>query len=459
MTKIEPINEPRQFDVEELFFSTTDLKGHIQRANSVFTRIAAYSWAEMRNKPHNLIRHPDMPRVVFQTLWDYVQDGRPIVAYVKNLAHDGRYYWVVALVTPMAGGYLSVRFKPTSPLRNTVEQLYRELRSIEASIEDQSHDRKAAIAASRTAIASALQKLGFGGYDEFMRHAMKTEMESREAKLHHSATESAEVSIAGLDSLSAQAALFDRLVFVLHKLFRDLQTYVEISQGVREKSASVADISESLRVSALNGAIEADKLGNRAAGLRPVLDWLRGLSASITTQGAVFSGSLNELVSEVDLVVFDLMAAKLQIEMTAMFAHEICDHATAAEGGEAVARDAIACLHSSSCETIRRALKRLTDMRNRLEILSASQMSLIQSSHSLRPIYLTGRIEMAEGVGARLASVFDDVGGQLGETAESLNSLGKILQDLSGHLSRGLAHGSEIENAIAEIDSRMTAVY
>jgi hypothetical protein len=98
---------------------------------------------------------------------------------------------------------------------------------------------------------------------------------------------------------------------VLRTLFADLEQYVQISDGVRAKSASVADISESLRVSALNGAIEADKLGTKAAGLRPVLDWLRSLSGNMTTAGAVFSGALNELVSEVELVVFDLMAAKL----------------------------------------------------------------------------------------------------------------------------------------------------
>jgi aerotaxis receptor len=455
LSQIEVINEPRPFEVEELFFSTTDLKGRIQRANSVFTRIAAYSWAQLHNKPHNIIRHPDMPRVVFQLLWDYIQAGRPIVAYVKNLAHDGRYYWVFALVTPMEGGYLSVRFKPTSPLRHTVEQLYKDLRAVEASIEDQSHDRKAAIAASRTALDAALQKPGFCDYDAFMRHAMKTEIQSREAKLRR--VQSADVSLVGLDSLSAQAALFDRMVVVLETLFCDLAEYVEISQGVKDKSASVADISESLRVSALNGAIEADKLGAKAAGLRPVLDWLRGLSADITTQGASFSGALNELVSEVDHVVFDLMAARLQVEMTATFAHEIADHATRAQGGEAISRDAVLCLHAVSCQTIRRALQRLLAMRDRLHVLSESQMSLIQASRSLRPIYLTGRIEMAEGVGARLASVFEDVGGQLSETADSLKGLGKLLVDLSDHLTRGLGHGDEIEAAIAQIDSRVHA--
>jgi len=107
MKPIEPINEAREFAATELFFSTTDLKGRIQRANSVFQRIAAWSWEELEKKPHNIIRHPDMPRIVFQILWDYIQEGRPVVAFVKNLAHDGRYYWVVALVTPMPDGYLS----------------------------------------------------------------------------------------------------------------------------------------------------------------------------------------------------------------------------------------------------------------------------------------------------------------------------------------------------------------
>src|ERR1051325_11042360 len=141
---IELVNEPRHFELEELFFSTTDLAGRIQRANSVFRRIADFSWDELKNKAHNIIRHPDMPRVVFQILWDHIQAGRPVVAFVKNLAHDGRYYWVVALVIAIPDGYLSVRFKPTSPLLSTVQRLYSELKAVESAIEGDSNDRKAA---------------------------------------------------------------------------------------------------------------------------------------------------------------------------------------------------------------------------------------------------------------------------------------------------------------------------
>ena len=442
------INEAREFAAEELFFSTTDLKGRIQRANTVFQRIAGYSWDELKDKPHNIVRHPDMPRIVFQLLWDYIQTGRPIVAYVKNLAHDGRYYWVVALVVAIPEGYLSVRFKPSSPLFGTVESLYAELKAVEASIEMDSKNRKEAIAASREALNTKLLTLGFNDYDKFMREALKQEMQSREAGLQ--VFVSTMVS-AERNSLWAIAELFDKLVAVLRVLFSDLEVYVTINKGVREKSGSVTDLSESLRVSALNGAIEADKLGARAAGLRPVLDWLRELSMGITQEGVHLSRSLDELVKELDLVVFGLSAAKLQIEMTAQFAHELVDHPSLGRMTEG----AIKTLHASSCETVRLALGGLGVIKDRLKALTESQNKLLDSSHSLRPVYLTGRIEMAEGGGDAPGFGIRRRRQSTDETAANLNGLNKLLEDLDAHLARGLADGKRVEETIAQIDGQM----
>ena len=180
---IELIDESREFAVEELFFSTTDPDSRIQRSNGVFQRISGYSWEALKNQPHNVIRHPDMPRVIFQLFWKYLRSGQPIVAYVKNLAHDGRYYWVVALVVPIQDGYLSIRFKPTSPLFATVRELYSELKAIEASIENDSKDKQAAMNASGQVLKTRLETLGFSSYDGFMREALKLEMQSREAAL------------------------------------------------------------------------------------------------------------------------------------------------------------------------------------------------------------------------------------------------------------------------------------
>jgi len=467
MKAIELINESREFAAQELFFSTTDLKGHIQRANSVFQRIAGYSWNELNNKPHNIIRHPDMPRIVFQILWDHIQDGQPVVAFVKNLAHDGRYYWVVALVTPMPGGYLSVRFKPTSPLLATIKTLYAELRSIEAAIESDSNDRKGAIAASGEALKKNLDALGFANYDDFMGQVLKKEMQSRESQLSAlaryssggSAIEHAAASrTPALDSLRTSAEMFDKQVEVLNTLFGDLEAYVGISQGVREKSGGVTDISESLRVSALNGVIAVDRLGAKAAGLRPVLDWLRALSGEISQTGIRLSESLDELVRDVDRVVFGLSAAKLQIEMTAQFAHELVDHACAGEvktGHDRMTEGAVGILHSSSCDTVRGALGGLEAIKRRLKVLTESQSRLLDTSNSLRPVYLTGKIEMADVAGAKLSAVFHDVGEQLQETGANLDGLRDVLRELDSHLDRGLAHGARVEQTIMQIDSHL----
>lgn len=466
-TVIQPIDESREFAVEQLFFSTTDRKGHIQRANSVFQAIAGYTWSELNHQPHNIVRHPDMPRVVFQLFWDYIQAGKPIVAFVKNLAKDGRYYWVVALATPISEGYLSVRFKPTSPLLETVKRLYAGLRAVESAIEDDSKDRKAAIAASREALAAELRKLGFNNYDDFMQQALKGEMQSREAHLGAAARRGLKSATptapAEVDSPETVAEMFDQLAVVLNALFGDLEVYVEINLGVNAKSANVMDISESLRVSALNGVIAVDKLGTKAAGLRPVLDWLRVLSEEITEEGSRLSTSLDELVREVDQVVFGLSAAKLENEMTAQFAHELVRHAANStsdstnDGMDGMTGGAIQNLHASSSRTVRGALRGLESIRSKLKALTLSQARLLESSHSLRPVYLTGKIEMADGVGARLSAVFRDLGTQLEETEANLGGLRTVLENLEIHLVRGLAHAQRIEETITQIDSHLAA--
>lgn len=380
-----------------------------------------------------------MPRVVFRILWDFIQAGRPIVAFVKNLAHDGRYYWVVALVTPMPGGYLSVRFKPTSPLLATVKSLYAELRAAELVIEADSNDRKAAIEVSRQLLATNLKTLGFGCYEDFMGQTLKQEMQSRASHL-------------GAQVSQSDVTMFDKLLNVLNSLFDDLEAYVGINQGVRDKSGTVTDISESLRVSALNGVMAADKLGAKAAGLRPVLDSLRALSAEISKTGVRLSASLEELASDVDRIIFGLSAAKLQIEMTAQFAHEL-HHTTV----DHMREGAIEILHSSSCKTVRQALTGLENIKRRLRELTESQDKLLNVSLTLRPVYLTGKIEMADVTGPKLAAVFQYVGRQLQQTGANLDGLAGILRDLDAQLDRGLLHGARVEQTIVQIDSQMHA--
>lgn len=94
--------------------SKTDLKGRITYANDAFVKISGYSKEELLGKPHNIVRHPDMPAVVFKSLWEHIKQGHPWKGIVKNRAKDGDVYWVSAQIVPIRKedqiiGYMSVR--------------------------------------------------------------------------------------------------------------------------------------------------------------------------------------------------------------------------------------------------------------------------------------------------------------------------------------------------------------
>jgi aerotaxis receptor len=165
------------FALDEVFFSRTDARGVIRAGNQVFSRVSKYPLSDMLGAPHKLVRHPDMPRAVFQLLWDTIGAGHTLGAYVKNRASDGSYYWVFAIVTPHDDGFLSARIKPTSPLLRTVRTLYTELRQIE---QDEGLDPQDGVAL----LLSKLQELGYPTYEDFAGHALAEELLARDAGLN-----------------------------------------------------------------------------------------------------------------------------------------------------------------------------------------------------------------------------------------------------------------------------------
>jgi len=117
MNRPNPIDEEYSFE-KGLIVSSTDLKGIITYANRKFCEIAGYSKAELIGQNHNIVRHPDMPSVVFQELWNTILAGKEWSGIVKNLRKDGRYYWVYSHVSPIfeegeAVGYTAAR-RPAS---------------------------------------------------------------------------------------------------------------------------------------------------------------------------------------------------------------------------------------------------------------------------------------------------------------------------------------------------------
>ena len=123
---------------EDFIISKTDLKSRILYGNQIFIKMSGYSEDELLGQPHNILRHPDMPRCAFKVLYDHIQNGKEWFGFVKNLRKDGGYYWVFANISPTYDtkgniiGYYSVRRKPRDGFKYIIEPLYHKLLNIES---------------------------------------------------------------------------------------------------------------------------------------------------------------------------------------------------------------------------------------------------------------------------------------------------------------------------------------
>lgn len=166
---VRPTGIERPWGEEEIIVSKTDLKGHMTYANLVFQRIAQYNEFELMGKPHNIVRHPAMPRCIFKFLWDTLAERQEIFAYVLNMAKTGDYYWVLAHVTPSydsAGNvvsYHSNRRKPGLAQINKIQPIYAALLA-----EEQKHaSPRDGLRASHDMLIKTIQGTGMS-YDQFV---------------------------------------------------------------------------------------------------------------------------------------------------------------------------------------------------------------------------------------------------------------------------------------------------
>ncbi len=138
MQKPTPIDEEIALDPKRYIVSETDEKGKITFVNDYFIEVAGYSREELIGKPHSIVRHPDMPKVVFKLLWETISQGLNINAVVKNLAKDGRYYWIFTEFetrrdtdTGKIIGYHAARKSISKHVIEIIADLYAELLEIE----------------------------------------------------------------------------------------------------------------------------------------------------------------------------------------------------------------------------------------------------------------------------------------------------------------------------------------
>lgn len=164
-----PTGVEKRFRPDQVIVSKTDRQGRLTYVNPVFVEISGYVEADLLGQPHNVIRHPDMPRSVFKLLWDTISRGEELFAYVVNLSADGGHYWVLAHVTPTRDadgaivGYHSNRRTPDPTALTVVQALYRDLLAAERT----AGSTPAALVAGAALLDERLAAAGMG-YDEWI---------------------------------------------------------------------------------------------------------------------------------------------------------------------------------------------------------------------------------------------------------------------------------------------------
>ncbi len=158
MLKPTPLDVEIPLDPKRYIVSETDEKGKITFCNDYFVEIAGYSREELIGQAHNIVRHPDMPKVVFKLLWETISQGKNINAVVKNLAKDGRYYWIFTEFetrkdtdTGEIIGYHAARKSISKHVIEIIADLYAQLLEIE---------KKDGIEASQTYLVNFLKDKG-----------------------------------------------------------------------------------------------------------------------------------------------------------------------------------------------------------------------------------------------------------------------------------------------------------
>jgi len=134
---ITPTNTEHEVKAVDIIVSKGNAQGDIIYANPIFFKLARYTKAELIEQPHSIIRHPDMPKIIFKFLWDNLKEGNSVKAFVKNLSKDGGFYWVFANVhvanNPDGSfrNYISTRKAMTTSARAIIEPLYHSLLEVE----------------------------------------------------------------------------------------------------------------------------------------------------------------------------------------------------------------------------------------------------------------------------------------------------------------------------------------
>ncbi|MCC6919336.1 MAG: PAS domain-containing protein [Alphaproteobacteria bacterium] len=365
------INSEILFDFGELFFSRTDEHGIILFGNETFQRVSVYSWEELLGKPHKIVRHPGMPRAVFWLLWDSLKRGEPIAAYVCNRAKNGRFYWVYAVVTPIDGGFLSVRLRPSSANLALVREAYR-------ALAEREEREKLAPAESAKILLEMLKGAGHESYPGFMSDALGAELAARDAVLSE-----------------RRATRRDE---------RILADLVDAAKGLLHHADVISEAYAKNEYVPLNFQVLAAQLGRDGTAIAVVSSNYSVLSDEIRHSLEGFRRAATSVLATIHRGQFLACTARLQREVCAQFEAE--------SGSESEAkRDEVARLSQQSKDYDAKTLEGLREIAKQAERFQTVCAEMGRLAAGLEVTRIMGKVECARHTQFRdgLNELLDDL--------------------------------------------------
>ncbi|MEL7833558.1 PAS domain-containing protein [Fodinibius sp. Rm-B-1B1-1] len=412
-----PTNQKSPFRYDELFFSVTDPKSNITFANEVFVRVSKYNNDEIIGQLHKLIRHPDMPRAVFKIFWDYLKADKPVAAYVKNLAKDGSYYWVMALAFPCEGGYLSIRLKPGGPFFEKIKSYYAKTLAFEKKKESEVGKRKA-MEASQEYLMDLLREEGFENYEEFMWNALQVEMHHRENTVGSSIEQ---INDGDADNIPPSLL---KLEPILRDLVISLKKLKQIHEGLVEHSNYILKLARSILFMSLNAQVGSAKLDQDDVALSVIAESIGDQSKDGEEKLITMKGNIHNLSDLIGKLNFNIVSSKLQVEMTIEFLKEIDEGRYKDKNMEISSDEVLDILYDAFVPRLDTVAEHLGQLPEYLNNLTKDLENIDRFLVALRLIHTSGKIEVAR------------LNDKTGSFTNTFKELIKEVETAQGHLDQ-----------------------
>ncbi|GAA2605718.1 PAS domain-containing protein [Paractinoplanes durhamensis] len=448
------------FRVSDLFFSRTDAKGRILSCNEVFVRVSGYAREELIGEPHNMVRHPWMPRSVFALVWDRLAAGLQISAYTVNLAADGSYYWVLASIRPVTGGYLSIRQKPCHPeLFAAVQAIYTDVLNAERAAEAAGAAGPEIIAAGTAQLGELLTGAGFAGYEAFMGQLLPAEvaartevMEAAQEQFHASGRPDRRGAALQAAELGQEYA---RVSDSLLALVQRIDMFESHGAQLADQSAYVRDLARKIYLFSLQTALLGHQLGERAAGVSAVAGLVKDGVGGILAAAELLTNIIDRIRTTLGALAYSVAASKLEADALRTFVTELIRD----QAPDPILIDDLGLLAEGISDDVRTTSRLLGELRDLMPQLRTPLGQLDALLREMGTLTFNGRVECSRiDDGADAVKLFAQIRGLVREAAKRLSGVDNFSEMIAAAAREGQTIDTTVHALVRRIaDTRRSA--